>query len=308
MLATSGTEHFSCAPLNTTNENWYSNNLPHNNTLNKVHSTSTEILCWVRCRTLIVNMASPPSKILQCPLREAQRTSTFYREAIRQIWSLDLTPQEYRQDEDLYESYFTHVFWELCHKAGGGDSSIRDLTYDQIFGIVQILKIQTWTKATTKEHLQQGASPLDAALTERAVNLAAALLVPLNFKNSGGARRGEVISWDENETLSNMIAKRVIRFPAHQKTCASCAQNGRVRYAKNFNARQLSKIAGFEIIWTSNLVDHLLLQDQDDSVKVHIFHQLRSLQNHSSIARFAYQSPLAQIISDFQKVPSYPKS
>jgi len=250
-------------------------------------------------------MASPLSKSLQCPLREAQHNSTFYREVIRQIWSLDLTAQEYRQDADLYKSYFTHVFWELCYKAGGGDSSIRDLTYNQIFGIVQILKLQTWTKAATKEFLQRTANPLDSALTERAVNLAAALLVPLNFKNSGGARRGEVISWDENETLSDMLAKRLDNFSAQpgkpQNTCASCAQNGLVRYAKNFNARQLSKIAGFEIIWTSNLVDHLLLQDQDDSVKVHIFHQLRLLQNHSSITRFEHQKFLGSILSDFEK-------
>jgi hypothetical protein len=123
----------------------------------------------------------------------------------------------------------------------------------------------------------------DTAYIETAVNLAAGLLVPLNFKSAGGARRGEVVVWHDNDTIKDTILKRIeaiSRKPcSSREACIRCDQSGYERYGKKFNVRQLARIAGFEIIWTSNLVDHLLLQDEDDNVKVHIFHQLKVLEN-----------------------------
>jgi hypothetical protein len=49
---------------------------------------------------------------------------------------------------------------------------------------------------------------------------------------------------------------------------------------KRFNAKDFEYSAGFEIIWTSDLADHLLVLDMDDQIKVHIFHHLRVLHQH----------------------------
>ncbi|KUI66045.1 hypothetical protein VM1G_01349 [Cytospora mali] len=49
-----------------------------------------------------------------------------------------------------------------------------------------------------------------------------------------------------------------------------------VKLEKNFIARNLGRIAGLEIVWTDNLVDHLRMSDDD--TKVHIFHHASFLE------------------------------
>ncbi|ROW00376.1 hypothetical protein VMCG_07260 [Cytospora schulzeri] len=55
-----------------------------------------------------------------------------------------------------------------------------------------------------------------------------------------------------------------------------------VKLEKNFTARNLGRIAGLEIVWTDNLIDHLRMSDDD--TKVHIFH-------HASFLERQRQSP-----------------
>ncbi|CAM6000730.1 unnamed protein product [Sphagnum balticum] len=223
-------------------------------------------------------------KPLQYTLREVPNNPIFFRDLIREIWNEELTAAEYREDKKDYESYIVHIFQELSTIAGGGDSIIRDLTFEHIFELVQKLKSQKWTHGELLADCYPVSGILDKIHTQAAVNLAAGLLVPLNFKSVGGARRGDVVSWQENHTLSDTISKRIQAITSRPcsspQICTSCNQSGFENYGKNFNARQIARIAGFEIIWTSNFFDHLLLQDEDDSVKVHIFHQLKVLENH----------------------------
>lgn len=53
-----------------------------------------------------------------------------------------------------------------------------------------------------------------------------------------------------------------------------------VKLPRIFNARNLVKIAGIQICWTSNLADHLLMTD--DETKVTIFHHGSFLKLHSA--------------------------
>lgn len=52
--------------------------------------------------------------------------------------------------------------------------------------------------------------------------------------------------------------------------------HGSIKLEKNFTARNLGRIAGLEIVWTDNLVDHLRMSDDD--TKVHIFHHASFLE------------------------------
>jgi len=126
------------------------------------------------------------------------------------------------------------------------------------------------------------------ARVERAVNLAAGLLVPLNFKSAGGARRGVVVSWEADQSLHQMMEKAMralvdVTSPCH-RTCASCDYTSNL--PTSFNARQLVRIGGFEIIWTSNLLDHLLLQDGEEGLRLHIFHQVKVLEGHLKFSKY----------------------
>lgn len=70
-------------------------------------------------------------------------------------------------------------------------------------------------------------------------------------------------------------------------TCSRClSSDSSIRFPKSFTARQLEHVAGIKIIWTSNLLDHLLILDDDERVKVHIFHQVTLLENNQKLPKF----------------------
>lgn len=41
-----------------------------------------------------------------------------------------------------------------------------------------------------------------------------------------------------------------------------------VKLERLFNARNLERVAGIQVIWTSNIADHLQLEDDDTSVRL----------------------------------------
>jgi hypothetical protein len=235
-------------------------------------------------------MASAPlttQASLRCILRKTPTTSAFSRAVIREIWNHDLTADEYQEYCKLYESYFTHIYQDLSTAACSGDTQIPDFNHEQILEIVRTLKSQPCTKLEAAQFFQRSTGCTDAGRIDRAINLASGFLVPLNFKSVGGARRGAVVSWENDDCLAQTVTKGVMMMAngslASQNSCASC--NSVWAFSKSFNARQLTRLAGFDIIWTSNLLDHLLIQDEDEKLKVHVFHHVKVLENHLTIKK-----------------------
>lgn len=75
----------------------------------------------------------------------------------------------------------------------------------------------------------------------------------------------EWISWSLQETLRQRFQKQV-------------SLKESVKLEKMFNATGLERIGGLRIIWTSNLLDHLRMQDDD--TRVSIFHHASFLHLH----------------------------
>jgi hypothetical protein len=63
--------------------------------------------------------------------------------------------------------------------------------------------------------------------------------------------------------------------------------DGRPSYfPRSFSAYKLNYITDFEVIWTSNLLDHLRLIDEGDTgIKVFIFHHTMLLDLHLSLPK-----------------------
>lgn len=235
-------------------------------------------------------MASIPpntSELLRLSLRTIHTTETFVYAITQSIWSDGVATIGYKDLVHEYRSYFVHIYKDLTTAACSGDTQIPMFTHGQILELVQRLKAQQLTKLETLQICRTSSNSNDAKLMERAVILAAGLLLPLNFKAGGGARRGAAVIWEEGDNLRQMVEKEVItRFQNSSAARNSCPTCSRITtFPRNFNARQLARIAGFRIIWTNNLLDHLLLQDDDESVKVHIFHQVTVLESHLSITK-----------------------
>ncbi|KAH7327556.1 hypothetical protein BKA65DRAFT_69054 [Rhexocercosporidium sp. MPI-PUGE-AT-0058] len=224
---------------------------------------------------------------LNCPLRKGQSTPTFLRAVVRELWDQEILLREYQQNPKFYGSYITHIYRDILVAACRSDFQTPECSHRHIFDLVKRLKCQRWTKLEATGYLQTLSSCSDAAYLERCVDIAAGLLVPLNFQGVGGARRGEIVRWEDNmclsETVSNWMA--VNSSGVLQNQCTSCSSSW--RFCRKFNAYQVTHISGFEIVWTSNLADHLLVQDDDDKVKLHIFHQVKVLENH-----LAFQSTI----------------
>jgi hypothetical protein len=231
-----------------------------------------------------MKMATDP---LQSTLRRTPNTAAFSRLVIRNVWNHEFTPHQYREYRKVYESYFAHIYQELCTAACSGDSQIPDFTHYQILEAIKNLKSQPYTKLEAARAFCLSSGCADADRIARGITLAAGLLVPLNFKSAGGARRGEVVSWEDDDSLSRTFAKRVTAITngsmSSYNSCTLC--NSIWTFSKTFNARQFTHVTGFEIIWTSNLLDHLLVQDDDEKIKIHIFHHVKVLENHLTFAK-----------------------
>ena len=233
---------------------------------------------------------------LQSTLRRTPTTAAFSCLVIREICNHDFTPPQYREYRKLYESYFAHIYQELSTAACSGDSQLPDFTHHQILEAVRNLKSQPWTKLEAARAFCLSTGCTDADRVAKAITLAAGLLVPLNFKSVGGARRGEVVSWEDGDSLSQTLEKRIISMVNESMTsyngCTFC--DSIWTFSKTFNARKLSRVTGFEIIWTSNLLDHLLVQDDDEKVKIHIFHHVKVLENHLTFEKLVIMAELSQ--------------
>lgn len=219
---------------------------------------------------------------LRASLRDIQSTPTFAHAVTQAIWGI--TNQRLHHHINDYQSYFAHIYKDLTAAACSGDCQIPDATHEQILAIVQNLKLQPFTKSELQRSIHESSSNrYDDLQVERASILAAGLLVPLHFKAEGGARRGATITWEDDECLSQMVERAVVTrlksSNAARNNCPSCSRII-TKFPRTFNARQLTRMAGFQIIWTNNLLDHLLLEDDDGELKIFIFHQVKVLQNH----------------------------
>lgn len=105
-------------------------------------------------------------------------------------------------------------------------------------------------------------------LLENSIDLASGLLLMMACGTSsyGFSGRTEIL-WRQ-ESLQQYLADYFGVPPV--------LGHDSVKLEKNFTARNLGRIAGLEIVWTDNLVDHLRMSDDD--TKVHIFHHASFLE------------------------------
>lgn len=232
-----------------------------------------------------------PRNVLDVSLKKTPQDANFKRAVINKIWSTDLSLADFKDQEETYSAYFCHTYQDLCNSACTGNSQISSFSHEQVSTIVKELRAGSQSQEQVLANLHKLREQTCQAEAERVVNLAASLLVPLNFSGVGGARRGERVNWATTESLQHVIAPRFAALlsatetalKSPQSSCTSC--NLSLRFPKSFTARQIKHVAGFEIVWTSNLLDHLLVLDADEKVKIHIYHQVKLLRYHQESLR-----------------------
>jgi len=192
------------------------------------------------------------------------------RSIINGLWHHNLTTAAFKEIVAGTESYFRYYETQCELARHGNECSAR--SHEDIIEIVRLLQVPEATREDIKSSLRlrlTGPTPDSSDdILSNSVDLAVRLWLMVNI---GDLQRilmpGRSLYWTEGSLRDFMSSK-------------FCKQNilkERVKLEKLFNAHNLSRIAGIQIVWTSNLVDHLRMQDDD--TRVAVFHHAFFLEN-----------------------------
>ncbi len=209
----------------------------------------------------------------------------------------DLQPSELHMStvqatDNAYESFFTR-YCLICRLAANKNREIEKISHWHLVEIIALLKDHDSTRGELVDIVMQ--NPVvehSQSLARTLVDLAAGLWLMLSISMyPGDISYDEPIIWRDYEKLKDQeydLNQGPIKksFSHHYNSTDS------VKLPQAFTLANLQKIAGIQVIWTSNLADHLLLKDDD--TKLMLFHQLSILQLHRKSAK----SPLPKVLVD----------
>lgn len=179
---------------------------------------------------------------------------------------------EYYKSIDITNlSYFWTYYHKKCtHALYNGGRHVAARTHQDIVDIVRQLR-----EEADKEDVRKSLLPKlttkhanEEELLENSINLAASLLLMCDCGSFSHGFSGRMeLNWRHGS-----LRKFLVHFFAEEPVLA----HDRVKLDKKFIARNITRIAGLEIVWTDNLLDHLRLTDDD--MKVHVFHHASFLE------------------------------
>ena len=203
---------------------------------------------------------------------------------VKEFWGCDVASNAFRNLNLLDECYFLY-HEEQCrlavysYRRCGMVATYRDIT-----NIIQALRDEIPDRESLREYLQKkfetsefevqssrsscgNSEDFSTELIDLAVRLW--LMIPI-----GGFRQvalhGESLDWPRGY-LQDALRRQ---FEKSLQNPVS------ITLGKVFNARNLERIGGLRIIWTSNLADHLRLHDDD--TRLSIFHHATFLHYQKS--------------------------
>jgi hypothetical protein len=192
---------------------------------------------------------------------------------INSFWGLNISHLDIscgkRGDYNPYFAYYTEQSNTAFHD-NGRHLSVK--THEDIIEIAREINsgsrredIRLWLSSKIPEPKPNN----EAELIDTSIDLAVRLLVMIDVGDLKFGFSGQnQLVWPKG-SLEDWIHEY---FEAPQ-----VLDNEHVKLESVFNARNLGRMAGFEIQWTNNLADHLRIMDEDDS-KVAIFHNATFLE------------------------------
>ncbi len=170
---------------------------------------------------------------------------------------------------DHLDAYFSDWFEEQCEVANG---HVSVQTHEEILDIILLLQDNSLNRSDILTKLQSG----DPENLDASVDLAARLWLTLSVGClQQSVTPGSTIAWT-NGKLADTV---------NGVLCPKFKLSDAVKFPKVFNAANLERIAGIEIVWTSNLADHLCLKEDD--TKVMLYHQASFLELHKASKKSA---------------------
>jgi hypothetical protein len=193
-------------------------------------------------------------------------TASGRRALIAAIFAIPADNEQLGGSEDAFSAYFTSWYEDQC-----SDSTVSKMTIGDILSIMTLVRGNLETRQSLRNkalqiHQQQ--------FREHEIDIAITLAARLWSLSYVDGRKppfstGNAIDWiagSLNDTLAAYFQP-------------SSTEKGKL--PRFFTAEKFDRIAGFKIIWTGNLLDHLKMTDDDKAV--YLFHQVSFLALHGSL-------------------------
>ena len=199
--------------------------------------------------------------VLEGRISSTPTPDSVRRAIINGIFRADLTPAE----SQLLKPYFDDWYEEQC------DIAHRHVSIESHKDILDIVDVLLTDPIRVDANACLTIAGSDPAQRNASIDLAARVWLSISIGSLQQAFLPySTISWKDGK-LSEAI--RAAFDPKSQLSDP-------VKLPKDFNAANLERIGGLQVIWTSNLADHLSLKDDD--TKVMLYHQASFLELHKS--------------------------
>ena len=197
---------------------------------------------------------------------------------VNDVFDVELDPVGIQLRDNGFEAFFSR-YATLCSLASNTHRAIENITHWQLAEVIKSIKAPEQSSCERLQLIQLFCNiPLlirdnslpGEELAEILLDLAVDVWSMLSIaKFPGDISYDEPVHWDDNESLNDIVRKYVPHKTESQDI---------VKLPQTFTAAYLERIGGIEVIWTSNLADHLLLKDDD--TKLVLFHQVSILRLH----------------------------
>ena len=211
---------------------------------------------------------------------------------INTIFDLNLNLAALHCRDKGFEAFFSR-YATLCSLAANTNRAIVNITHWQLASVIGLLKdpgeawrnrlqlidlvfnspLFTWDDSMVGEYLAP-------SVIDLAVDVWSMLSIA---KFPGDISYDEPIPWENNVTLTDLVHKCFPLVPESEDM---------VKLPQAFTAAHLEKIGGIQVIWTSNLADHLLLKEDD--TKLMLFHQVSILRLRKHLSNDILPEDLAE--------------
>lgn len=200
------------------------------------------------------------SSLLDLPLPQLTKTTIA-----SECWaSRYQDPRLNSVDFDL-QSFWTYYNKECARALHNGGRYVALRSHRDVVDCIRKLK-SGMLRHDIKEELREKLTALhdnEDEMLDNSIDLAASLLLMISFCSFAYGFSGRShLRWSHG-SLESFVS-------AYFDPGAAQLAKENVKMEKIFTARNLCRIAGLDIVWTDNLVDHLRLTDDDR--RVHVFH------------------------------------
>jgi hypothetical protein len=194
---------------------------------------------------------------------------------IQAYWGDSMGVQLKSVEEGIYDPFFEY-YTKQCDLAllnGGRNVFVRK--HSEVIRIINLFKAGLDRQAIFeqfRDQLHELRLKVDDLMVERTIDFAARVFSMISFGDLPDSHAGlNILHWSTG-SIQESLAQRLDQPPTRL--------DEHINFEKLFDARNLGRVGGIHIKWTSNLAEHLSIKNDDEIEKVALFHHASFLKLH----------------------------